>query len=68
MGTSIQPGFHGTPPELRPDKLHRGDVPFSLDFRDLYATMLRQWLRADDVKVLGRRFDGVDLFERAKLG
>jgi uncharacterized protein (DUF1501 family) len=68
MGTSIQPGFHGTPPELRPDRLHRGDVPFTQDFRDLYATMLRQWLRADDVKVLGKRFDGVDLFDKGKLG
>jgi len=25
-------------------------------------------LRADDAKVLGKRFEGVDVFEKAKLG
>jgi uncharacterized protein (DUF1501 family) len=58
----LKPGFHGPPPELHPDKLHRGDVPFAQDFRSLYATMLGQWLGADDAAVLGQAFPHMDLF------
>ncbi len=65
FGSQIKPGFHGTPPDLRPDKLHRGDVAFQLDFRRLYATMLGTWLKADDQKVLGNRFEKLDLFKNA---
>ena len=63
MGSAIKPGFHGSDPELRPEKLNRGDVPFAQDFRSLYATMLGQWLRADDAKVLGQTFPRLDLFQ-----
>src|SRR5207237_1624377 len=38
LGTAVKPGFHGAGPELHPEKLHRGDVPFGQDFRSLYAT------------------------------
>jgi uncharacterized protein (DUF1501 family) len=64
-GSQIQPGFHGTFPDLRPDKLHRGDVPFQLDFRRIYATMLGTWLKADDAAVLGQKFERLDLFKNA---
>jgi uncharacterized protein (DUF1501 family) len=65
MGSSIKPGFLGTAPDLSPAKLHRGDVAFSTDFRSLYATVLRQWLKADDVKVLGNRFAPLELYKKA---
>jgi len=68
MGSAIKPGFHGADPELRPDKLSRGDVPFAQDFRSVYATMLAQWLRADDAKVLGQSFPRLDLFQPARVG
>lgn len=64
----IKPGFHGTPADLSPGKLSRGDVAWRLDFRSLYATVLGEWLKADDVKVLGRRFDRLDLFRPAAAG
>jgi uncharacterized protein (DUF1501 family) len=67
FGSSIKPGFHGTPPELSPAKLNRGDVRWSLDFRRVYATVLGQWLKADDAMVLGRRYEPVGLFAREKL-
>jgi uncharacterized protein (DUF1501 family) len=57
----VKPGFHGTFPELAPSKLRRGDVPYSTDFRRIYATMLRDWLKADDVKVLGKKFETLPL-------
>jgi uncharacterized protein (DUF1501 family) len=68
MGSAIKPGFHGAGPELRPGKLNRGDVPFAQDFRSLYATMLGQWLGADDAKVLGQKFQRMDLFRPGSAG
>jgi uncharacterized protein (DUF1501 family) len=61
IGGRVKPGFHGTFPNLAPSKLRRGDVPYSTDFRRLYATMLRDWLKADDVKVLGKRFETLSI-------
>ena len=65
MGSAIKPGFFGPNPDLRREKLSRGDVAFQLDFRRIYATMLRTWLKADDVKVLGGKFEALPLFKNA---
>jgi uncharacterized protein (DUF1501 family) len=64
LGSSkaIKPGFHGQAPDLRPANLSRGDVAFKMDFRSIYATVLKQWLRTDDQKVLGNKFDQIELF------
>ena len=64
-GGGIKPGFFGTFPSLAPERLHRGDVPFTTDFRQVYATVLRRWLGADDVKILGGSYESLDLFKRA---
>jgi uncharacterized protein (DUF1501 family) len=37
--------------------LDEGDLKFSVDFRSIYATLLRDWLKTDDVAILGRKFD-----------
>ncbi|HEY7120792.1 MAG TPA: DUF1501 domain-containing protein [Tepidisphaeraceae bacterium] len=63
MGGAVKPGFYGPDPDLRKEKLTRGDVAFKLDFRQIYATMMRDWLKADDVKVLGGRFETLGLFK-----
>jgi uncharacterized protein (DUF1501 family) len=63
MGSAIKPGFHGPAPDLRREKLSRGDVAYQLDFRRIYATMLKDWLKADDVKVLGKKFEPLALFK-----
>ena len=65
FGGPIKPGFFGEFPDLTPSKLHRGDVPFSTDFRRIYATVLRDWLKADDAKILGRKFDPLPLLKLA---
>jgi uncharacterized protein (DUF1501 family) len=61
----IKPGFHGPNPDLRPANLSRGDVAYKMDFRSIYATVLNQWLRTDDQKVLSKKFDQIDLFKGA---
>ncbi|MVM39343.1 DUF1501 domain-containing protein [Spirosoma sp. HMF3257] len=42
-------------------KLTEGDLTYSVDFRQIYATLLHDYLGADDVAVLGRKFDGVKI-------
>ena len=37
--------------------LDEGDLKYTVDFRNIYATLLRNWLKTDDVAILGRRFE-----------
>lgn len=41
--------------------LTEGDLKYTVDFRQIYATLLRHYLGADDVAILGRRFDALKL-------
>ncbi len=38
-----------------------GDLNYTVDFRQIYATLLRDYLGADDVAVLGRSFEPLKL-------
>jgi uncharacterized protein (DUF1501 family) len=51
LGTPVKGGFYGTQPSLT--DLDNGDLKFSTDFRDVYATLLADVLGADPGKVLG---------------
>lgn len=42
-------------------KLTDGDLTYSVDFRQIYATLLHDYLGANDVAILGRKFDGVKI-------
>ncbi|MEP7279250.1 MAG: DUF1501 domain-containing protein [Bacteroidota bacterium] len=35
--------------------LEEGDLKHSVDFRDVYATVLNKWLKADDEQILGKK-------------
>ena len=37
--------------------LQDGDLKHKVDFKNVYATILKNWLNADDVKILGRQSD-----------
>lgn len=41
--------------------LDQGDLIHQVDFRQIYATLLNRWLTADDEKILGAKFEQVDL-------
>lgn len=41
--------------------LTEGDLVHTVDFRQIYATLLRNYLGADDVAILGRKFDALKL-------
>ena len=42
LGSGVKGGLHGTPPNLR--QLEQGDVPYSTDFRAIYAAVERDWM------------------------
>ena len=52
---SVRGGLHGQPPVL--DRLDgNGNLLWAVDFRQLYATVLRTWWSTDPATVLNGRF------------
>jgi uncharacterized protein (DUF1501 family) len=43
------------------DSLDEGDLKFTVDFRSIYATLLADWLRADDAAILGHKFPKLNI-------
>jgi uncharacterized protein (DUF1501 family) len=41
--------------------LDEGDLKYTVDFRTIYASLLRNWLKADDVAILGHKFNTLNL-------
>ena len=58
-GAPVRGGLIGPAPDLA--NLEDGDLKFAVDFRDIYATVLRQWLDIDPIPVLGRRNDALPI-------
>ena len=54
LGGAVKPGLFGGYPSLT--DLHDGDLKFSTDFRSVYATVLKNWLKTDPSAVLKRDF------------
>jgi uncharacterized protein (DUF1501 family) len=40
--------------------LEEGDLKHKVDFRNVYATVLKKWLNTDDSKILGQQFQYLD--------
>lgn len=65
FGSAMQGnGFVGTHPDMQnPDQV--GNLAYGTDFRQIYATMLKQWLCIDedlvDQVLLGQSFETIDL-------
>ncbi|MCH2045532.1 MAG: DUF1501 domain-containing protein [Saprospiraceae bacterium] len=55
MGGSLKKaGFYNNAPNLA--NLNKGDLAFEVDFRRVYADVLKSWLKVDDKMVLGSQF------------
>lgn len=55
MGGNLKKaGFYNGAPDLT--NLNKGDVKYEVDFRRVYATILKDWLKADDQKILKQQF------------
>jgi len=58
IGTRVKGGLHGPIPNLT--DLNDGDLKFAIDFREVYAATLDQWIGGDSETVLGEKFQHVD--------
>jgi uncharacterized protein (DUF1501 family) len=56
-GNRVKSGLIGKHRSLT--DLHDGDVKFHTDFRQVYATVLDQWLKVDSSPILGGKFEPV---------
>jgi uncharacterized protein (DUF1501 family) len=56
FGPSVKGGVYGDHPSLRPQDLDQGDLKFHTDFRSVYASILKTWLKANDQQILGASF------------
>ncbi len=59
-GARIRGGIHGRVPSLV--DLEDGDLKWNVDFRQVYASVLRDWLGIDPEAALGGRFEELSLF------
>jgi uncharacterized protein (DUF1501 family) len=60
LGGRVKGGLYGPPPALsRLDG--NGNLPFAVDFRDVYATVLDRWWGADSAGALKGRFAALDI-------
>ncbi|NML20377.1 DUF1501 domain-containing protein [Pseudoflavitalea sp. G-6-1-2] len=57
-GALKQKGLLNAMPDL--GNLKNGDLQYSVDFKNVYATLLNKWLGANDQAILGRKFDYMD--------
>lgn len=54
-GDLKQQGILNPLPDL--NDLQDGDLKHKVDFKNVYATILKNWLNADDYKILGKQFN-----------
>jgi uncharacterized protein (DUF1501 family) len=60
LGGRVKGGLYGAPPALN-GLDGNGNLPFAVDFRDLYATVLDRWWRVDAGRALNGRFAPLDV-------
>ncbi len=58
-GSLSKPGIFNEAANLA--DLDEGDLKYHIDFRSIYATVLKRWLDANDAAVLGSQFDYVNV-------
>jgi uncharacterized protein (DUF1501 family) len=59
VGPAIRHGLIGNHPSLT--DLDEGDLKMAIDFRQVYAAILGQWLRIEPVPILGERLPPIEL-------
>lgn len=63
IGDMLKPGIYGPHPSL--EKLDdNGDLVHQIDFRSVYTTILRQWMKADAEAILGGQFKPAPILAR----
>jgi uncharacterized protein (DUF1501 family) len=55
IGANVKGSIYGAYPDF--DNLEEGALKPTIDFRQVYATILEKWLHAESEKILNGRFD-----------
>ncbi len=59
FGNSLKKnGIYNAAPNL--SDLDDGDLKYTVDFKNVYATLLKKWLNTDEQKILGNKFSYLD--------
>jgi len=61
IGNTVKGGMYGTPPSLT-NLVLDGNLENTTDFRQVYASLIDEWMGADSAKVLGRKFKTMGMF------
>jgi len=59
VGKPVKGGFYGPIPDLQ--NLADGDLKFAIDFRQVYATALDEWMGGESEQVLKAKFDKLNM-------
>ncbi len=57
-GSLKKPGLYNNLPSL--EDLDEGDLKYDIDFKQVYSTVLDNWLQADSKLILDRRYDNLE--------
>ena len=52
FGTKVNPTVHGSNPNIPANPAQNESIPMQYDYRDIYATLLQDWLGADESLVM----------------
>lgn len=61
IGKSVKGGLYGPMPDLM--NLMDGDLKYGIDFRQVYATALDNWMGGESEKVLSGKFDALNVLK-----
>ena len=61
VGNKVKAGLLGRYPSLATQDLHQGDIKYTVDFRNVYASVLENWLKTKSAPILGRQFEPLQL-------
>jgi uncharacterized protein (DUF1501 family) len=61
VGNKVKAGLLGKYPSLAPQDLFEDDIKYNVDFRNVYASVLENWLNTKSAPILGRQFEPLQL-------
>lgn len=61
FGEHVRPGLIGEHPSLH--QLDKGDLIYGIDFRNVYAALLKDWMQLDVRAALGKAYRPIDLIQ-----